>query len=89
MKITHHFRGIYGIYPKLIKENQRMSTCDRLDLQTIGSQPIMPAQKSPQSLFGEVFGHKIIGRDPDGVSKSNGYMLQFLGFFFMKNKYIP
>ena len=40
-KITDHFRGIHGIYPNLIKENWRMSTCNRLDLQTLGSQPIM------------------------------------------------
>ena len=26
--------------PNLIKENWRMSTCNRLDLQTLGSQPI-------------------------------------------------
>jgi hypothetical protein len=41
-KITDRFRGIYRIYPDLIKENRRMSTCDRLDLQTLGSQPVMP-----------------------------------------------
>ena len=41
-KITDHFRGIYRIYPNLIKEDWRMSTCNRLDLQTLGSQPIMP-----------------------------------------------
>jgi hypothetical protein len=41
-KITNHFRGIYGIYPDLIKENRRMSTCNRSDLQTLGSRPIMP-----------------------------------------------
>ena len=40
-KITDHFRGIYKTYPNLIKENRRMSTCNRLDLQTLGSQPIM------------------------------------------------
>ena len=33
-KITDHFRETFGIYPNLIKENQRMSTCNRLDLQT-------------------------------------------------------
>ena len=27
-----------------------MSTCNRLDFQTLGSQPIMHAQKSPRSL---------------------------------------
>ena len=42
MKITDHFRGIYKIYLNLIKENQRMSTCNRWDLQTLRSQPIMP-----------------------------------------------
>ena len=41
-KITDHFRGIYGIYPNLIQENWRMSTCNRLDLQTLGSQPAIP-----------------------------------------------
>ena len=25
-KITNHLKGIHGIYPKIIKENQRMST---------------------------------------------------------------
>ena len=42
MKITDHFIGIYRIYLNLIKKNQRMSTCNRLDLQTLGSQPFMP-----------------------------------------------
>ena len=41
-KITDQFRGIYGIYPNLIQENQSMSTCNRLDLQTLGSQPVIP-----------------------------------------------
>jgi hypothetical protein len=41
-KINDHFRGIYRIYPNLIKGNRRMSTCNRLDLQTLGSPPIMP-----------------------------------------------
>ena len=40
--ITDHFRGIYRIYPYLIKERQRMSTCNRVDLQTLGSLPVMP-----------------------------------------------
>ena len=39
-KITHRYRGIYRIYPNFIKENRRMSTCNRLDLQTLGSQPV-------------------------------------------------
>ena len=41
-EITDHFRRIYRIYPNFVKENRRMSTCDRLDLQTLGSQPVMP-----------------------------------------------
>ena len=41
-KNTDNCRGIYGIYPSFIKENRRMSTCNRLDLQTLGSQPVMP-----------------------------------------------
>ena len=40
-KITNHFRGIYRHYPNLIKENWRMWTCNWLDLQTLGSQPVM------------------------------------------------
>ena len=32
-----------------MKKNRRMSKCNRLDLQTLGSQPVN-AQKSPQSL---------------------------------------
>ena len=39
-KITDRFRRIYRIYPNLMEENRRMSTCSRLDLQTLGSQPV-------------------------------------------------
>ena len=39
-KITDQFRGIYRIYPNLIKKNWRMSTCNQLH--TLGSQPVMP-----------------------------------------------
>ena len=41
-RITDHLGGIYIIYPNFIKENQRMSTRNRLDLQTLGSQSVMP-----------------------------------------------
>ena len=37
------------MYPNLIKQNRRMPTCNRLDLQTLETQPVMP-QKSPRSL---------------------------------------
>ena len=38
-RITHHCRGTYGIYPKLIKKNWKMSTCNRVALKTLGSSP--------------------------------------------------
>ena len=41
-KITDHFRGIYRMYFNLIKENRRMSICNRLDLQTLESQHVLP-----------------------------------------------
>ena len=41
-KVPDHFRGIYRIYPNFIQENRRMSTCNRFDLQILGSQPVMP-----------------------------------------------
>ena len=41
-EITDHFRGISIIYRNLIKANRRMSTWNRLDLQTLGSQPAIP-----------------------------------------------
>jgi hypothetical protein len=41
-KITDHFRELYRIYSNLVKKNRKMSTCNRLDLQRLGSQPIMP-----------------------------------------------
>jgi hypothetical protein len=47
--ITDHFRGISKIYPNLIKENRRMSTCNRLDLHTLRISTDN-AQKSPRSL---------------------------------------
>ena len=41
-EFTDYFRGIYRIYPNSKKEDWRLSTCNRLDLQTLRSQPIMP-----------------------------------------------
>ena len=41
-KITDNFRGIYRIYPNLMKETRGISICNRLDLQTLGSQMVMP-----------------------------------------------
>ena len=50
-KITDHVRGMYRIYPNLIKENLRMSTCNRLDLQTLGSQPVVMPKNLPGHRF--------------------------------------
>ena len=55
-KIMDHFREIYRIYANLIKKHRRMWTCNRWDLQTLGSQPVMPNQKSPQSLNSTGYG---------------------------------
>ena len=46
---TGHFRGIYRIYLNLIKENRRMSTCNRLDLQILGSQPVIMSKNPPDN----------------------------------------
>ena len=46
-KITNHFTGIYRLYPNSIKENRRMSTCNRLELQTLGSQPVTTPKNLP------------------------------------------
>ena len=46
-KITDHFRGIYRIHPNSVKENRRLSTCNRLDLQTLGSRPVMMPKNLP------------------------------------------
>ena len=62
MKITDHFGGIYRTYPNLIKGNQRMSTFNRLDLQTLGSQPVRP-KNLPDHCY-EYHGHLIIGIAP-------------------------
>ena len=35
---TNQFRGIYL---RIMKKNQKMSTCNQLDFETLGSQPIM------------------------------------------------
>ena len=53
LKLEFSFRFLeFIIYLEgiITKQNRRMSTCNWLDLQTVGSQPIY-AQKSPQSLL--------------------------------------
>jgi hypothetical protein len=41
-KIPHHFRKSCRIYPKLVEKLRKISTYNQLDLETLGSQPIMP-----------------------------------------------
>ena len=41
-KLPIILRKTYRIYPNTIKDNWRMSTYNRLDLQTLRSQPVMP-----------------------------------------------
>ena len=42
MIIIHHFRRIYGKYLKLIKEIQTITTCNHLDLETLGWWLLVP-----------------------------------------------
>ena len=58
MKIIDHLKGIFKIYPNLIKENWRMSTCNRPDLETLGSQPIYAPIYPITAL--EFFGYQIL-----------------------------
>ena len=41
-KVTEHLRIISRIYIKWIKQNQKMWTCNRLDLESLESWPTMP-----------------------------------------------
>ena len=41
-KTTDHFRGIYEIYLKFFKKIQKITTYNRLDLNTLGFWPIIP-----------------------------------------------
>ena len=50
--ISDHFGGIYRIYSNLTKETRRMSTCNRLDLQTLGSQPVIVPKNLPDHCIG-------------------------------------
>jgi hypothetical protein len=42
-EIADHFWRIYEIFLGSIKENRKMSTCNQLDLESLGSGPICPA----------------------------------------------
>ena len=73
--ILEEFRGIYL---KLMKKNQKMSTCNQLDLATLGSQPVN-AQKPPQTDIGCT-----LGNSGDGMS---GPLLVF--FFSIDTMHWP
>ena len=46
-RITHHFRGIYRIYLKWIKQIRKISTCNQLNLESLGSWPTLYTQTLP------------------------------------------
>ena len=53
--ITNHFRGVYKMCPNLINKNRKMSTCNRLDLGTLGYRLVMP--KNLLGHWSEFFGN--------------------------------
>jgi len=55
-KNTCHFKGILRIDSTLIKESRKLRSCNRLDLQTHGSQPVMP-KNLPDHCFGRLVSH--------------------------------
>ena len=63
-RITDHFRGIYGIYLKFIQKILRIPTCNRLDLQTLGSQPIIYVFKILPDHWSVTFINILFGRLP-------------------------
>jgi hypothetical protein len=73
---------IYRIYPNFVKENRRMSTSNRLDLQNTRISTDGYAQKSPRTVLGI-----IIGWDPT-VCKSNRLHVDILRSSLMKLGYI-
>ena len=66
---------LYRIYLNLIKENRKMSTCNRLDLQTLGSQPIMPKNSpntglvNPRNNFLQDSGPSFLGINVESIVK--------------------
>ena len=40
-RVTDHLRGIYRVHLKWVKQNWKMSTCNRLDLESLRSWPTM------------------------------------------------
>ena len=59
-KLTDHYEGIYTLYPDSIKENRRLWTCNWLDLQILGSQPIIMPKNLPDHWHGVP--HWMLGR---------------------------
>ena len=51
--INDQLRGMYRVYPSLIEENRRMSTCNRMDLQTLEPRPVIMLKNLPDQWMGE------------------------------------
>ena len=84
---TDHFRGSYRIYyPNLIKENRRMWTWNRLDMQTLGSLSVIMPKNLPDhcsKLMGTSQWFGITGWDPSFCKSNRGYMLTSSKFPFL------
>ena len=48
-KCVHHFRGIWRLHLTFLKKTRKMSTRNQLDVETLGSRPIMHTNP-PQTL---------------------------------------
>ena len=85
--------------PNLIKGNRRMSTCNRSDLQTLGSQPVMPNILPDHWLLGLKLmpncagpsARKVLGHIESVkilvILNPTGYMLTSSGFAFIHLRY--
>ena len=59
-KMTDHLRGIYGVHLKLIKKNGKITTCNWLDLETLGSQSIMQKNLPGHSVKVQNYGDLVV-----------------------------
>ena len=54
-KFTDKFREFCRLHPNLIKKNRKLSTWNWFDLETLGSQPIMPKNLPKQCFWIQIF----------------------------------
>ena len=73
------------VHPNLIKENRRMWTCNRLDLQSLGSQPVIMPKNLPDNCL-ETLGFRPImpQKSPAAFAKNIDHPIGFL-FHASKN----